>query len=106
MAKRRSKSLGTSDRPTSSIHALAQGFMSSAHSNFVRTRARHASADSCGLIEHYTDVVAEASVAEAVAYEIGDDALAARARKLTSTATRAQRGAVAACRLGKRVHER
>jgi hypothetical protein len=98
--KRRKKALGNA--PTSNIHALAQSFMSSAQSNFNRIRERHGRADSCGLIEYYTDVVAESTTAEAVAYEIGDDALAARARKLTSTATRAQRGAVAACRLGVR----
>ena len=98
---RRKKSLGTSSDNT--YRELARSFMSSAASNFSRIRERHGRADSCGLIEHYTDVVSEASVAEAVAYEAGDDALAARARKLTSTATRAQRGAVAACRLGVKV---
>ena len=93
------KNLGDSNQ---AFHALAQSFMSSAQNNFNRIRERHGRADSCGLIEHYTDVVSEATVAEAVAYEAGDDALATRARKLTSTATRAQRGVVAACRLGVR----
>lgn len=101
MTKRRSKSLGTSG-----YHTLAQQFLSSAHSNFNRIRERHGRADSCGLIEHYTDVVSEATVAEAVAYEAGDHDLSARALKLARTATRAQRGAVAACRLGKRVRAR
>jgi hypothetical protein len=102
MAKRRKKTLG--NYPENNYHALAQNFMSSATNNFARIRERHSRADSCSLIEHYTDVVSEATVAEAVAYEAGDDVLAARARKLTSTATRAQRGAVAACRRGVKVH--
>ncbi len=66
-------------------------------------RSRHGRSDSCSLIEHYTDVVAEAVTAEAIAYEAGDRALATRANKLASTATHAQRGAVAACRRGVRV---
>lgn len=93
MAKR--KALGD-------YHSLASSFYRSARTNFEQIRERHGRADSCGLIEHYTDVVAEATVAEAIAHEAGDDALASRARKLTSTATRAQRGATAACRLGVR----
>jgi hypothetical protein len=100
MARSR-KVLGT-DNAQRGFQSLAEEFFSSAHQNFSRIRARHGRADSCGLIEHYTDVVAEASVAEAVAHEAGDSVLADRARKLTSTATRAQRGAVAACRLGAR----
>jgi hypothetical protein len=94
MAKKR-KSLGD-------YHSLASSFYRSARTNFEQIRERHGRADSCGLVEHYTDVVAEATVAEAIAHEAGDDALTARARKLASTATRAQRGAVAACRLGVR----
>lgn len=100
MVKRRKKPFGMS---SDNYHALAQSFMSSAHNNFQRIRARHSRADSCALIEHYTDVVAEAITAEAVAFEAGDRALSDRARKLASTATRAQRGAVAACRLGVKV---
>lgn len=97
MATRRRKSLG------SDFQTLAQRFMTSAHRNFQQIRSRHSRADSCSLIEHYTDVVSEATVAEAIAYEAGDRALATRANKLASTATRAQRGAVAACRRGVRV---
>ena len=104
MAKRRKTSLG--DNRERAYHELAKEFLSSAHNNFQRIRERHSRSDSCGLVEHYTDVVAEATVAEAVAYEAGDDALHARARKLVSTATRAQRGATAACRLGVRVRSR
>jgi len=99
MAKRRKKPFGMS---SDNYRALAQSFMSSAHQNFNRIRERHARADSCGLIEHYTDVVAEAVTAEAIAFEAGDRELSDRARKLASTATHAQRGAVKACRLGKR----
>jgi hypothetical protein len=100
MAKRRKKSLGMSD---DNYRALAQNFMSSAHSNFQRIRERHGRSGSCSLIEHYTDVVAEAVTAEAIAFEAGDRALSDRARKLASTATHAQRGAVAACRRGVKV---
>jgi len=102
MAKRRKKALG--NYPENNYHALAQSFMSSAANNFARMRERHSRVDSCSLIEHYTDVVSEATVASAVAHEAGDAALAARAQKLTSTATRAQRGVVAACRRGVKVH--
>lgn len=100
MAKRRKKRLGES---SSNYRALAQNFLSSAQQNFNRIRERHGRADSCGLIEHYTDVVAEAVTAEAVAFEAGDRDLSDRARKLASTATHAQRGAVAACRRGVKV---
>lgn len=99
MAKRRRKGLGSDN-----YRSLAAGFYSSAQTNFQQIRERHGRADSCGLIEHYTDVVAEAVTAEAVAFEAGDRDLASRARKLASTATRAQRGAVAACRRGVRTH--
>lgn len=95
MPKRRKKQLGD-------YHSLASSFYRSARTNFAQIRERHSRADSCGLIEHYTDVVAEAVTAEAVAHEAGDDALAERARKLASTATHAQRGAVQACRRGVR----
>jgi hypothetical protein len=87
----------------SDFETLAHRFMSSAHQNFQRIRSRHSRTDSCSLIEHYTDVVSEATVAEAIAFEAGDRALATRANKLASTATHAQRGAVAACRRGVRV---
>ena len=93
MSKLRRKSLGD-------YHSLASAFFRSARTNFVSIRERHTKSDSCGSVEHYTDVVAEATVAEAIAHEAGDDALAERARKLARTAVHAQRGAVAACRRG------
>lgn len=99
---RRRKSLGSDNN----YRSLAESFFSSADQNFRRIRGRHAKSDACDLVEHYTDVVAEATVAEAVSYEAGDDALHARARKLVSTATRAQRGATAACRVGVRARSR
>lgn len=72
-------------------------WLSSAESNFKRIRGRVSRSNPCGLIEHYTDVIAEATVASAMA---GDDRqIGDRAEKLTRTATRAQRGAVKACQL-------
>lgn len=97
MSKLRRKSLGD-------YHSLASSFYRSARTNFEHIRERNAKSDSCGSVEHYTDVVAEATVAEAVAHEAGDDALAERARKLARTAVHAQRGAVMACRRGVRTH--
>lgn len=97
MAKRRRKQLGSDN-----FRALAQNFYSSAWNNFTQGERERGRPNPCRLIEHYTDVVAEASVASAVAHEAGDNALAERALKLASTATHAQRGAVAACRLGAR----
>jgi hypothetical protein len=82
-------------------------FFASATDNFHRIRARSAGRrgterhNPCSDVEHYTDVIAEATVATVMAGN--DDGLANRADKLRATATRAQRGAVAACALrGKR----
>lgn len=87
----------------------AENWLQSAERNFKSIRSRVKSADPCSLIEHYTDVVAEATVAEACATQIEDNvpkAIADRATKLMRTATRAQRGAVKACRLGVRPKKR
>ena len=77
-----------------------EGWFQSARKNFDRIRARHSKSNPCSLIEHYTDVIAEATVASVLA--ASGSVTAEHAEKLTRTATRAQRGAVAACRLGRR----
>lgn len=95
MARRRTRSSGLGNA------GRAEGWLDSAKSNFASIRRRHSRTNPCSLIEHYTDVVAEATVAEVLAHETSPT-LAAQAEKLTRTATRAQRGAVAACRQGVR----
>lgn len=82
-----------------------ENWYTSALNNFKRIRSRHAKSDPCSLIEHYTDVVAEATTAAAIGHNIesdipGVERFAKAADQLTSTATRAQRGAVKACSLG------
>lgn len=93
MAKRkRSKGLGNE----SSDKAL--GWYVSAGRNFDRIRA--GKQRGCSAVEHYTDVVVEATVAETLAVMEQRPVLVAKAAKLARTATRAQRGAVALCRRG------
>jgi hypothetical protein len=52
----------------------------------------------CRAIEHYTDAVAEGSVAAVQAEQAGDDALAKDADQLVRRATHQQRAVVRACR--------
>lgn len=91
MAKRRKRGgLGAAE-------GSAISWLSSAVTNFRRIQTRNTTANNpCGAIEHYTDVVAEATAAEAVAGP--GSAVARRASNLASEATRAQRTAVIACR--------
>lgn len=72
----------------------AMGWLTSASKNFSRIQKGRGSA--CSQIEHYTDVVAEATAAAAVADE--GSAVARRAENLAREATQAQRLAVTACR--------
>jgi len=75
-------------------------WLRSAEKNFASILGRKRRSNPCSLIGHYTDVAAEATAAEALAAEAGVNGVATRASKLASTATRAQRGAVEACRRG------
>ncbi len=76
----------------------AISWLSSASKNFARikSRSKGGNAGSCSQIEHYTDVVAEATAAEALAPE--GSAIAKRASNLAREATHAQRLAVQTCR--------
>lgn len=67
-----------------------ESWYNSAQANF--DRVRRGNSRGCAAIEHYTDVIAEATVAENMG--------SVPAAKLVRTATRAQRGAVALCRRG------
>lgn len=92
MAKRRrSRGLGDAGGPES--------WFRSARTNFDAIRKRHSRVGACGLVEHYTDVIAEATVASVLAAK--GSVTQEHADKLAKTATRAQRGAVAACRRGR-----
>ncbi len=73
----------------------AISWLSSAQSNFTRIKKMR-NADGCGAVEHYTDVIAEATAAEAVAGP--GSAVARRASNLAREATHAQRQAVQVCR--------
>jgi len=90
------KSLGTARE----IAARAESFYQSAANNWTRIRKRHGRVNECSNIEHYTNVVTEASVAAVLAEHAGDTALERQADRLTSRATHAQRGAIKACSLG------
>lgn len=83
----------------------AGNWLRSAKENFDRIRRTHAKKDPCVVIEHYTDVIAEATAAEAFAANTdadvpGIERVREAADALRSTATKAQRGAVKACSLG------
>lgn len=85
----------------------SENYLVSAEGNFKRIRTTHARRNPCDLIEHYTDVIAEAATARAFARDVDDGVpgiarVADRADRLLRTATRAQRGAVKACSLGVR----
>jgi hypothetical protein len=87
MARRR-RQLGDIETP-------AGRWLSSATKNFQRIRSRR-NTDGCDAIEHYTDVIAEATAASATAPS--GSATATRAERLASEATHAQRQAVQVCR--------
>lgn len=88
MAKRRRKGLG--DSSTS-----AAGWLTSATRNLSRMRGQKNSG--CSSIEHYTDVVAEATVAAVLAPK--GSAISTRADNVVREATAAQRVATQACKL-------
>ena len=77
----------------------AGNWLNSASNNFDRIQQR--GGEPCGLVEHYTDVVAEATAAEALAHEASDEPTVQRASKLASKATKEQRRVVRLCRRGK-----
>ncbi len=97
MTKKRKK-CGLGSQGTVDYTQRARDWFSSAVDNF--TRIRRGKQRGCSAVEHYTDVVAEATAAEAMAHESGAHTLAKQANKLRKTATQAQRGAVALCRRG------
>lgn len=73
-------------------------WLNSAEKNWASILNRKRRSDPCSLIEHYTDVIAEATVAEALATQHHAGLYQRNAAKLARRATHAQRGAVAACR--------
>lgn len=100
MARRkRRRGLGAVQVNSGALGERAREFYRSAVDNFQRIR--RGKQRGCAAIEHYTDVVAEASAAEMLAESAGQRAISHPAAKLVSTATRAQRGAVALCRRGR-----
>jgi hypothetical protein len=77
----------------------AESFFRSARANWDGILKRKGS-DPCSLIVHYSDVVVESEVAVNLAPE--GSVTQEHAEKLGRTAGRAMRGAIAACRLGRR----
>lgn len=73
-------------------------WFNSANNNFrrIQGRAGRPGSGDCSTIEHYTDVIAEATAAEALAPR--GSAIATRADNLRRQATHAQRAAVQVCR--------
>ena len=90
--KRRSSGLGM----TSNEHAgRAASWLRSATQNLHRIAK--ITNNPCSTIEHYTDVIAEATVAENEAQYAGDKVIALKASTLTRHATEMQRSRVYAC---------
>lgn len=79
--------LGEADRASEAIK-----WLESALKNFNAHKGKR----SCFQIEHFTDVIAEATAASAVAPQ--GSAIVTRASRLASEATQAQRESVHACR--------
>lgn len=95
MARKRKgyrRGTGLADQTASS----ALSWFNSANNNFRRLQNRRGSGSDCTTIEHYTDVIAEATAAEALAPR--GSAIATRADNLRRQATHAQRAAVQVCR--------
>lgn len=93
MARKRKgyrRGTGLADQSASS----AMSWFNSANNNFRRIQGRRG--NDCSTIEHYTDVIAEATAAEALAPR--GSAIATRADNLRRQATHAQRAAVQVCR--------
>lgn len=88
MARRRT--LGESSRSLS--------WLKSAIANFERTQKRATAGTACHSIGHYTDVIAEASVAAVLAENEGAKAIATRAERVIKQGATAQNDAIQTCR--------
>lgn len=100
MAKRRSRSRRQFGLAPQEHATNARNWMRSADS-IMLTVDRVLTRDPCRAIEHYTDAISEATVAEVQFHQAGDDKSADFASKFRSKATRRQREAVKLCRLRK-----
>jgi hypothetical protein len=67
-------------------------------SNILKTADRISKRNRCGSIEHYTDAIAEGTVATVQGEQAMEDSLVQQARALVRRATRSQRTAVRLCR--------
>ena len=95
--KRRRKSLGAT---TARHEDRAHKWFTSATNNFDRILRNDSYLERpCSVIEHFTDVIVEANVAEVEATHAGHGRQADAAEKLASQATKFQRDAVQACQI-------
>ena len=95
MAKHRRRSLGLSPE----AHATdARNWRHSAD-NIIKLAQDVMTKNPCGSIEHFTDAIAEGTVATVQFHQAGDEANADAAQRFVSKATRLQRVATKRCRL-------
>lgn len=94
MARRKRKNLGLA--PADHVRDARNWRDSSGH--ILSTAEAILQRNPCGAIEHYTDAIAEGTVAEVQFQQAGMKSAAEAAQRFVSHATRRQRQAVRLCR--------
>lgn len=79
----------------------ASGWFMSAQ-GIMKTAKSYANSDPCRAIVHYSDAIAEGTVAAVLADQSGNSALAKRGDRLTRSASRQQQAVINLCKRSKR----